>query len=471
GIGLFKPKNDLSVGPQGRQDQYQLVSDKDKKERNNIWLIFNPFSVKWKQEDLLQQVINVIDSGDSHPSYDDAKLRAAVEVMGKSSQKKNDQTVTVEVHAWSESTENRLRDVGLKSGAHSEKRLRLYRKNNEPVYSEIEEVTAPRDQPLRTGFDQPSAKQPPFPEASTDFRASPSYETRIISTDSTQLASSLPALPTTEPITVWSSAAKVSTVERHTVEPCTFDRNVTTLHIVDDQSDQAKVQPKQLNPKIYRPIEIQSFHNQIPVRTSKSPTSYMTEERKPNFRIQKPVLLHQTHRKDEDTTRYVGNCKASSLNYFFNLISLTRFWEFRKFTNEQIAGRQVKLVNINKSGCHDLGIVIETSQDRVIVGEMYEDGAIHKEGGVHVGDQIMMVEGHSLIAMPVEEAYKLLREEFKSSKPTLQLVVAKAPPSSFGSEVLPRPDYLEIPISNLDDYTDDDAEICMYNNDIPVTII
>lgn len=37
-------------------------------------------------------------------------------------------------------------------------------------------------------------------------------------------------------------------------------------------------------------------------------------------------------------------------------------------------------------------------------------------GGVHVGDQIMMVEGHSLIAMPVEEAYKLLREEFKSSK-------------------------------------------------------
>lgn len=143
----------------------------------SIWLIFNPFSVKWKQEDLLQQVINVIDSGDSHPSYDDAKLRAAVEVMGESSQKKNDQTVTVEVHAWSESTENRLRDVGLKSGAHSEKRLRLYRKNNEPVYSEIEEVTAPRDQPLRTGFDQPSAKQPPFPEASTDFRASPSYET------------------------------------------------------------------------------------------------------------------------------------------------------------------------------------------------------------------------------------------------------------------------------------------------------
>ena len=32
----------------------------------------------------------------------------------------------------------------------------------------------------------------------------------------------------------------------------------------------------------------------------------MTEERKPNFRIQKPVLLHQTHRKDEETSKYVN---------------------------------------------------------------------------------------------------------------------------------------------------------------------
>ena len=116
---------------------------------------------------------------DAEPSRDmtsDRKLAAAVEVIGQiSTDNVKGQKAKAEVH--SRPLEHSVRDTDLNLGDVGDKRPRLFRKNHEPIYSSIQEVTSQPLQRISTGFDEPPAKTPPFPEASTDFRGSPSYET------------------------------------------------------------------------------------------------------------------------------------------------------------------------------------------------------------------------------------------------------------------------------------------------------
>jgi hypothetical protein len=129
----------------------------------------------YKQEDLIEEAIKVIDTKTSKPSPS-SKLAAAVEVIGQSSTDNiRGQKVQVDVH--SRPSGNPVKTNEPSEGAIVDKRPRLFRKNREPIYSSIEEVTSHPAQRISTGFDEPMTKQPPFPEASTEFRGSPSYET------------------------------------------------------------------------------------------------------------------------------------------------------------------------------------------------------------------------------------------------------------------------------------------------------
>jgi len=147
---------------------------------------------------------------------------------------------------------------------------------------------------------------------------------------------------------------------------------------------------------------------------------------KPTFRMQKPVLLNVVDHKENAT---------NTLEKEGREMNEDNFSPYRVFTNEQIAGRQIRLVNITKSG--DLGITVEcrkagTPESRIIINDVANGSAAHNQGGIQAGDQIMLVDWTSLIGVSLEYAMDHLHSAYTSQKSLVQLVIAKAPPEIRG---------------------------------------
>ncbi|XP_064634486.1 harmonin-like isoform X9 [Lineus longissimus] len=126
------------------------------------------------------------------------------------------------------------------------------------------------------------------------------------------------------------------------------------------------------------------------------------------------------------------------------------------FTNEQIAGRQVIFVKIKKDGL-PLNMSIEGGTDspiggKIVVSEIYVGGAVYRQGGIHRGDQIMMVDGMSLLDITLSQAQNILKEALKRPANEVRMVVALDPPKSYEDEVLQSG---QTPTSNLDEFLDD----------------
>ncbi|MEQ2275313.1 PDZ domain-containing protein 2 [Xenotaenia resolanae] len=77
-------------------------------------------------------------------------------------------------------------------------------------------------------------------------------------------------------------------------------------------------------------------------------------------------------------------------------------------------------------GHEGLGIQItggrgsKRSSHGIIIAHIEKGGAIHRDGRLHVGDELLMVNGHSLVGLTHHEAVSVLR----STTGLVQLVVS-----------------------------------------------
>ena len=66
----------------------------------------------------------------------------------------------------------------------------------------------------------------------------------------------------------------------------------------------------------------------------------------------------------------------------------------------------------------------------IVVSRVWEGGAIHKNGAIKNGDQLLMVEGVSLNGIPLAEAQAAIKTAMKSAKDSISFVVAVADQNS-----------------------------------------
>ncbi|KAK6183829.1 hypothetical protein SNE40_006422 [Patella caerulea] len=100
----------------------------------------------------------------------------------------------------------------------------------------------------------------------------------------------------------------------------------------------------------------------------------------------------------------------------------------QRFKEEDIRGKDLELVKLTKN--KPLGIEIEGGigtplADRIQVAEIYTDGCIFESGDIQVGDQLMMIDGKSLLNMSVAQARNILTEADNKSQDILKIVIAK----------------------------------------------
>lgn len=94
-----------------------------------------------------------------------------------------------------------------------------------------------------------------------------------------------------------------------------------------------------------------------------------------------------------------------------------------QFENDVLEGREAHFLTIEKVS--DLGLEIEERDGGIFVKEVQEHGCVAVHGGVHPGDQLLNVEGTSLLGVSVEQAKEELKKSMSMSSENLDLVVAK----------------------------------------------
>ncbi|XP_031560793.1 synaptojanin-2-binding protein-like, partial [Actinia tenebrosa] len=78
------------------------------------------------------------------------------------------------------------------------------------------------------------------------------------------------------------------------------------------------------------------------------------------------------------------------------------------FESDVLQGREAKFISIEKVA--DLGIEIKEENGGIYVTSIKEGGALSENGNIEVGDQLLNVEGTSLIGISREQAQEELRE-------------------------------------------------------------
>ncbi|KAI6646900.1 Pdz domain containing protein [Oopsacas minuta] len=69
---------------------------------------------------------------------------------------------------------------------------------------------------------------------------------------------------------------------------------------------------------------------------------------------------------------------------------------------------------------------------RVLISHIQEGGVAHKYGQIHVGDQILKVDGESLLGVTHEQAAMAIKTAMASKSPTLNLLLAQIPEGKDG---------------------------------------
>uniref|UniRef100_A0AAY4D1F1 Harmonin n=1 Tax=Denticeps clupeoides TaxID=299321 RepID=A0AAY4D1F1_9TELE len=113
------------------------------------------------------------------------------------------------------------------------------------------------------------------------------------------------------------------------------------------------------------------------------------------------------------------------------------FDPFSMFTQDQIAGRDVRLLKIKKVGPLDLAVEggIESPLGKIVVSAIYEGGAADKHGGIVPGDEVMAVNGKILTDVTLTEAQNSLARAWNSGGDWIDLVIAVSPPKEYEDEV------------------------------------
>uniref|UniRef100_A0AAY4D548 Harmonin n=1 Tax=Denticeps clupeoides TaxID=299321 RepID=A0AAY4D548_9TELE len=110
---------------------------------------------------------------------------------------------------------------------------------------------------------------------------------------------------------------------------------------------------------------------------------------------------------------------------------------YSQFTQDQIAGRDVRLLKIKKVGPLDLAVEggIESPLGKIVVSAIYEGGAADKHGGIVPGDEVMAVNGKILTDVTLTEAQNSLARAWNSGGDWIDLVIAVSPPKEYEDEV------------------------------------
>ncbi|XP_032220713.2 harmonin-like isoform X2 [Nematostella vectensis] len=95
------------------------------------------------------------------------------------------------------------------------------------------------------------------------------------------------------------------------------------------------------------------------------------------------------------------------------------------YGEDVLRGRESSLITIDKVS--DLGIAIEERNGGIYVNHVNTEGSAAQSGALYPGDQLLNVEGTSLIGISLAQAHKELKEAMERRSESLDLVVALAP--------------------------------------------
>ncbi|XP_029010271.1 harmonin isoform X1 [Betta splendens] len=113
------------------------------------------------------------------------------------------------------------------------------------------------------------------------------------------------------------------------------------------------------------------------------------------------------------------------------------FDPYSMFSSEQIAGRDVRLLRIKKTG--QLDVALEGGADsplgKLVVSSVYEGGAADRHGGIVPGDELMAVNGRILIDATLTEGQNSLARAWNSGGDWIDVVIAVSPPKEYEDEV------------------------------------
>ncbi|KAF1387067.1 hypothetical protein PFLUV_G00101430 [Perca fluviatilis] len=113
------------------------------------------------------------------------------------------------------------------------------------------------------------------------------------------------------------------------------------------------------------------------------------------------------------------------------------FDPYSMFSSEQIAGRDVRLLRIKKTG--QLDIALEGGADsplgKLVICSVYEGGAADKHGGVVPGDELMAVNGKILVDATLTEGQNYLARAWNSGGDWIDVVISVSPPKEYEDEV------------------------------------
>ncbi|ESO97282.1 hypothetical protein LOTGIDRAFT_159301 [Lottia gigantea] len=98
------------------------------------------------------------------------------------------------------------------------------------------------------------------------------------------------------------------------------------------------------------------------------------------------------------------------------------------FREADIKGKDLELVKLLKN--KPLGVEIEGGigtplADRIQVAEIYAEGCVFDNGEIQVGDQLLMVDGKSLIDLSADQARNILSDVDRRPQETVKIVIAK----------------------------------------------
>ncbi|XP_041853764.1 harmonin isoform X1 [Melanotaenia boesemani] len=116
---------------------------------------------------------------------------------------------------------------------------------------------------------------------------------------------------------------------------------------------------------------------------------------------------------------------------------LEDFDPYSMFSADQIAGRDVRLLRIKKSGQLDLALEggADSPLGKLVVSSVYEGGAADQHGGIVPGDELLAVNGKILIDASLTEGQTSLARAWNSGGDWIDVVFAVSPPKDYEDEV------------------------------------
>ncbi|XP_041853765.1 harmonin isoform X2 [Melanotaenia boesemani] len=131
-------------------------------------------------------------------------------------------------------------------------------------------------------------------------------------------------------------------------------------------------------------------------------------------------------------TSFKSNSKRQGFQKY-----LEDFDPYSMFSADQIAGRDVRLLRIKKSGQLDLALEggADSPLGKLVVSSVYEGGAADQHGGIVPGDELLAVNGKILIDASLTEGQTSLARAWNSGGDWIDVVFAVSPPKDYEDEV------------------------------------